>query len=207
MEIPEFNPIPALVTSRTAIVRPRYPVIDVHQHLGGEFGGGGTSALFAELLDVLDEAGVEVIVDLDGGWGEAILDAHLKKFKEAAPERFQMFGGVDWSAWLEQGNHFGEWAATDCGPRPAAAHAGLEIWKPLGLRVRDQRDELVTVDDARLDPIWATAAELDWPVLIHVADPVAFFDPLDSRNERWESCTRTPTGSSPARHSRRSWRS
>ena len=52
---------------------------------------------------------------------------------------------------------------------------GLKIWKPFGLRVRDQQDELVAVDDARLDPIWATAAELDWPVLIHVADPVAFF--------------------------------
>jgi predicted TIM-barrel fold metal-dependent hydrolase len=30
------------------------------------------------------------------------------------------------------------------------------------------------------------AGELDLPVMIHVADPVAFFDPLDEYNERWE---------------------
>jgi hypothetical protein len=50
-------------------------------------------------------------VDLDGGWGEDILDAHLKHFKEGAPERFQIFGGVDWSKWQEMGDSFPEWAA------------------------------------------------------------------------------------------------
>src|SRR5206468_7504668 len=45
---------------------------------------------------------------------------------------------------------------------------------------------LVAVDDARLDPLWATAAELGLPVVIHVADPIAFFEPLDPTNERWE---------------------
>ena len=35
-------------------------------------------------------------------------------------------------------------------------------------------------------PIWARRRELDWPVSIHVGDPVAFFWPLDSRNERYE---------------------
>ena len=70
MELSEFVPTPALVTRRTAIDRPRYPVIDAHKHLGGEFGGGWDQRPAAELLDVLDEAGVEVIVDLDGGWGE-----------------------------------------------------------------------------------------------------------------------------------------
>jgi len=44
----------------------------------------------------------------------------------------------------------------------------------------------VAVDDPRLAPIWETAAGLNLPVLIHVADPPAFFKPLDERNERWE---------------------
>jgi predicted TIM-barrel fold metal-dependent hydrolase len=42
------------------------------------------------------------------------------------------------------------------------------------------------VDDPRLDPLWAKASELGVPVLIHTADPVAFFLPLDASNERWE---------------------
>jgi predicted TIM-barrel fold metal-dependent hydrolase len=45
---------------------------------------------------------------------------------------------------------------------------------------------VVAVDDERLDPFWAAAARLELPVVVHIADPVAFFDPLDARNERWE---------------------
>ena len=44
----------------------------------------------------------------------------------------------------------------------------------------------------RLDPIWQTAAELNIPVLIHIADPVAFFLPLDATNERWEELQAHP---------------
>ena len=54
------------------------------------------------------------------------------------------------------------------------------------------------IDDARLDPIWETAAELDWPVMIHVADPVAFFDPLDETNERWEELHAHPDWQFPS---------
>jgi predicted TIM-barrel fold metal-dependent hydrolase len=63
---------------------------------------------------------------------------------------------------------------------------GLKIWKPFGLQVTDHRGELVNIDDNRLIPIWETAGELRLPVIIHVADPVAFFDPIDETNERWE---------------------
>ena len=30
------------------------------------------------------------------------------------------------------------------------------------------------------------------PVTIHVADPIAFFEPLDARNERWEELRANP---------------
>ena len=32
--------------------------------------------------------------------------------------------------------------------------------------------------------------ELDLPVVIHIADPIAFFEPLDATNERWEELAR-----------------
>jgi predicted TIM-barrel fold metal-dependent hydrolase len=48
------------------------------------------------------------------------------------------------------------------------------------------------VDDPRLDPIWQAAGELGLPVLIHVADPVAFFEPVDETNERWEELQENP---------------
>jgi predicted TIM-barrel fold metal-dependent hydrolase len=192
MLLSDFRPRPTLVTKTTTVLRPRFPAIDAHNHLAAPFGGGWDQKPLGQLLDQLDEVDVRVYVDLDGGWGEAILDAHLRLFKEAAPERFRIFGGVDWSQWPAQGDRFGEWAAQRLRQQAARGAEGLKIWKPLGLHVRDQHGALVAVDDARLDALWAAAGELALPVLIHVADPVAFFDPIDETNERWEELGRNP---------------
>jgi predicted TIM-barrel fold metal-dependent hydrolase len=192
MRLDNFKPHPALTTKETRITQPRFPVIDAHNHLGETFGEDWEERPVAELLDVLDEADVQVLVDLDGGWGEDILHRHLDKFKTAAPERFRVFGGVDWSAWPERDDRFGEWAATRLREQAARGAEGLKIWKQFGLQIRDQNDTLVPIDDVRLDPLWATTAELNLPVMIHIADPVAFFWPLDETNERWEELRAHP---------------
>ncbi len=192
MLLSDFRPRPKLVTKATSVTQPRFPVIDAHNHLAEPFGGGWDQRPAAALLARLDEAHVRVYVDLDGGWGEDILDAHLRHFKEAAPERFRLFGGVDWRQWPAHGDRFGEWAADRFRQQVARGAEGLKIWKPLGLHVRDQHGALVAVDDPRLDPLWAAAGELGLPVMIHVADPVAFFDPIDVYNERWEELRANP---------------
>lgn len=186
MLLQEYMPRPALVTKTTEVRTPRFPVIDAHNHLASILGLDWETRPVAELLDILDSVNVRVYVDLDGGWGEDILNHHLDYFKAAAPERFRMFGGVNWSAWSEHGDRFGEWAAERLRAQAQRGAQGLKIWKPFGLHVRDQHGELVAVDDERLAPLWETAAELRLPVLAHIADPVAFFDPLDQYNERWE---------------------
>jgi predicted TIM-barrel fold metal-dependent hydrolase len=185
MLLTDFRPRSALVTKETRVDRPRFPVIDAHDHLHGMSGEWETRPV-SELLDHLDQAGVRAYVDLDGMWGEALLHQHLDHFKAAAPERFRIFTGVDWSQWPAQGERFGEWAAAKLREHAARGADGVKVWKDLGLRVRDHKDVLVAVDDPRLDPIWATAGELGLPVMAHVADPVAFFEPLNARNERWE---------------------
>ena len=192
MLLENFHPRSKLVTKRTLVNKPKFPVIDAHNHLAEPFGGGWDNKPFNELIDLLDEADVTHYVDLDGGWGEDILNKHLDLFKNAAPERFQIFGGVDWSQWKEKGEAFQEWAAKRLHFQKARGAQGVKIWKPFGLRVRDHNDKLSKVDDPRLAPIWETAGELDLPVLIHVADPVAFFDPVDETNERWEELRNHP---------------
>jgi predicted TIM-barrel fold metal-dependent hydrolase len=186
MELSAYRPRPALVTKTTQVDAPRYPAIDAHNHLAEPFGGGWDRRPVAELLERLDAAHIRCYVDLDGGWGETILHRHLDHFKAAAPERFRIFGGVEWSGWEAQGDRFGDWAAARLRAQAARGAEGLKIWKPFGLHVRAHRGQRVAVDDPRLDPVWAAAAELRLPVLVHVADPVAFFDPLDAHNERWE---------------------
>jgi len=182
----DFKPHSKLCSKESVVERPKFPLIDAHNHLGEEFGGGWCNRPVEELLDCMDTSGVRLLVDLDGGWGEEILQQRLDKYKAAAPQRFMCFGGVAWDAWPEHGDRFGEWAAARLREQVAWGAQGLKVWKNLGLKVCDQHEELVAVDDLRLDPLWQTAGELGVPVMIHVADPPAFFDPMDAANERWE---------------------
>jgi predicted TIM-barrel fold metal-dependent hydrolase len=194
----DYQPRPQLVVRETRVERARYPVIDAHNHLGSDFGGGWDRQPVSRLLDVLDAAGVAAFVDLDGGWGEDILHHHLDTFHAAAPDRFLHFGGVDWSRWIDEGNRFGELSAERLRRQAERGAQGLKIWKNLGLHVTDQNGERVRADDERLDPIWAAAGELSLPVLIHVADPVAFFEPVDRFNERWEELHQHPDWQFPS---------
>jgi predicted TIM-barrel fold metal-dependent hydrolase len=197
MLLENFRPQSKLVTQTTRVEKPRFPVIDAHNHLGEAFGGGWIHHPLEELLTVLESAGVAGYVDLDGGWGEAILDQHLSRLAPAAA-RFRVFGGVAWEKWPELGDDFPAYAVERLRAQQERGAAGLKIWKPFGLQVRDQRGELVKVDDARLDPLWQAAGELGLPVLAHVADPVAFFDPIDETNERWEELGRHPEWAFPS---------
>lgn len=198
MLLANFKPRPKLVTKTTLVEKPLFPVIDAHNHLGEAFGGGWDLRPAAELVDVLEAAEVRHLVDLDGGWGEGLLQKHLEHFKAPYPERFSIFGGVEWDRWPEFGERFGEWAAERLRVQACWGARGLKIWKGLGLTVRDQHGALVGVDDDRLDPIWHAAGELKLPVLIHVGDPVAFFDPLDETNERWEELQANPDWQFPS---------
>lgn len=75
----------------------------------------------------------------------------------------------------------------------------MKILKELGLGVRDKSGKLVTIDDARLDPIWEECGRLGIPVAIHIADPEAFFHPIDGDNERYEELIGHPIGVSTVR--------
>src|SRR5512146_2180302 len=146
MLLDDFLPQSKLVVNETKILKPRFPIIDAHNHLGEEFGGGWINRPTGELLALMDEAGIEMLVDLDGGWGESVLQAHLDKLKSAAPERFQVFGGVHWSAWAEKGQQFPEYAARRLAAQAGWGAQGLKIWKPFGLTVKDDVGQRVAVD-------------------------------------------------------------
>lgn len=192
MLLTNYRPQSKLITKTTQTHKPKFPVIDAHNHLSDEFGGGWDKKPLSQLLDHLDEAGVTHYIDLDGGWGEDILYRHLDYFKQPAPDRFKIFGGVDWSKWAEMGDAFPEWAAGRLKVQKERGAEGLKIWKPLGLHVKDHMGQLVKVDDPRLSPLWQAAGELGLPTLVHIADPVAFFDPIDETNERWEELGEHP---------------
>lgn len=192
MTLVEYHPNPKLVRKHTVINQPKYPVVDAHNHLADPFGGGWDNKPLNQLLDLLDLAGIRHFIDLDGGWGDTLFHKHLEKYKGAAPNRFSVFCGIDWSKWPELGNKFPQWAAKKFADDKEEGASGLKVWKSFGLQVKDHQGKLVSVDDDRLSIVWETAADLNLPVLIHIADPVAFFDPVDATNERWEELQNHP---------------
>jgi predicted TIM-barrel fold metal-dependent hydrolase len=184
LRLVDYRPRSSLRVPAHEVPRQRFPVVDAHNHLGSAFGGEWATRSPAALIDVLDQSGVETIVDLDGGQGDA-LSGEIERWQVAFPDRVAVFAGLDYDAWASD-PAFGETEAGRLRDSAARGARGLKVWKLLGLRARDPADRLVAVDDPRLDPLWTTAADLDLPVVIHVADPIAFFEPLDATNERWE---------------------
>ena len=73
------------------------------------------------------------------------------------------------------------------------------MWKTLGLAFRDAAGELLLPDDERLAPVFAAAGELGLPVMIHTADPVAFFGRSTRATSASRSSSPTPSGRSSAR--------
>ncbi|MDW5595341.1 amidohydrolase family protein [Conexibacter stalactiti] len=180
----------------THLPRAAVPAIDAHNHLGrwlsswvGRDGDWAVADVGA-LLALMERVNVTAIVNLDGRWG-AELEANLDRYDRAHPGRFATFCHVPWEELGEGGGGPGALVASLRASHAAGAR-GLKVWKDLGLSVRDATGALVLPDDPRLRDLWEAAGELDLPVLIHTADPVAFWWPVDERNERFDELSVHP---------------
>jgi hypothetical protein len=193
----DFRPEPALRVPRTEVGAPCAPLIDAHNHLGrwlSSWAGRPGQWVVRDvdaLLSLMDAHRIEAVVNLDGRWG-AELEENLDRYDRAHPGRFATFCHVDWSLLADDARRAPAALAGSLRESAAAGARGLKVWKDLGLAVRDARGALVLPDDPRLAPVWETAGELGLPVLIHTADPVAFWAPLDGRNERIEELAAHP---------------
>lgn len=175
--IQDYDPVPMLKTAATEIKQARYGAVDVHNHLRR----AETAADVDEMIRAMDATNVSAVVNLDGGLGDDLKE-NIDRMNSRYPGRFIQFMRIDWSRIDEPG--FGEAMAAEIEAGFKMGARGLKISKRLGLNVRDRSGRLVPIDDPRLDPIWAKCGELGIPVAIHIADPAAFFTPLDEKNER-----------------------
>ena len=169
---------------------PRFPTIDAHIHLNSVHAYGWRGRPATEVIRALDRAGVQGLVNLDGGFGEA-LSAEIARTQAQYPDRIAVFAGINAASWSTD-PEFGAGEAARLEDSVRRGARGLKVWKDVGLRARDPDGRLVAIDDQRLAPLWRAAATLGVPVLIHVADPPAFFEPLDQHNERRDELHRHP---------------
>jgi predicted TIM-barrel fold metal-dependent hydrolase len=191
LRLRDWRPDPKVVVPAHAVERARFPAVDAHNHLGrwlsewvGDAPGAWTVVDVGALLELMEGCNLRAIVNLDGRWGEE-LEANLDRYDRAHPGRFATCCHVDWLAAVASGD-VGAAAAGSLRESVRAGAKGIKVWKDLGLHVRDARGDLILPDDDRLAPLWDACAEASVPVFIHTADPVAFFDPVDERNERYE---------------------
>jgi predicted TIM-barrel fold metal-dependent hydrolase len=135
------------------------------------------------------------MVNLSGGSGER-LAAQVDKVRRRYPRRFVVFANIDWGR-INEADFVQRAAAQLEHDVKGAGAAGLKVFKDLGLDDYWADGSRVRVDDRRFDPIWRKAADLRIPVLIHTAEPPAFFHPADSSNERYRELRQFPERARP----------
>lgn len=184
----DYEPRARLIVPTHEVERARYPVINIHAHFRRWYQKWTPE----ELIGILDACNVQALVDLDGGLGDR-LGEELAQYAKPYPDRLIIFATFPFSEKMKWGLFPERVEQLEEAKRLGAR--GIKIWKNLGLKTRDDEGRLVAVDDPRLDPLWNKAAALGLPILIHVGDPVAFFDPIGAHNERYEELKANPSWS------------
>ncbi|MBC6492143.1 amidohydrolase family protein [Flavihumibacter stibioxidans] len=176
IDFEQYEPASTLVVPANPRTKAVYPFIDVHNHQY-RMGSGNLESLVTEM----DRLNLKVMVNLSGGNGDG-LKQMVANARTQYPGRFIIFAnlnftGIGTAGWIEN-----TVKQLEADVRNGAN--GLKIFKNLGFSVNDAAGKRVTIDDPRLDPVWAKCGELKIPVLIHTADPEPFWDELDNDNER-----------------------
>jgi predicted TIM-barrel fold metal-dependent hydrolase len=189
LRLSDFHPHSMLATPQHEILMPKFPVIDYHNHLDAQEP--------KEVLRIMDECGIEQVVNITMHTGQEALQM-ISKFQSVAHDRFATFGWMDWSDVQTSG--FFKRSVERLEKLIESGACGLKIWKDLGTKVLDTDGSLLRIDDERLDPLYQKAAELRIPIMYHIADPDAFFQPIDASNERYEELAAHPEWSYHGSH-------
>ena len=187
--IEEYQPRSTLVTGEHKIECAKFPFIDIHSHHPNP-----TPEHVDQLVKEMDTINLRVIVNLSGGTGDQLRQT-LATMKGRHPDRFVVFANLSYNDLNTPG--YGKRAAARLEQDVKTGAQGLKIFKNFGMDVKYSNGQRVHVDDPEFDPVWDKCAELGIPVLIHIAEPSAFFDPWDYHNERWIELKQFPARSRP----------
>lgn len=204
LTLSEFRPAPKLVVPITTITKAKFPVVDVHTHF--YFKTRHDKDTLDGFVRLMDRNNIAVCTSLDGRLNDR-LDEHLRFLWTDYKDRFVVFANINWQGSAATKDY----AAWDCHHedfahrtvltlRDAAERgiSGVKVFKSFGLGYRNPDGSFIEIDDPRFDSIWNECGKLGLPVIMHTADPSAFFDPITPNNERWEELSRHPDWHFPA---------
>ena len=187
--VDQYQPKSTLIVPEHKLDRAKFPFIDIHSHHWNP-----SPEHVDQLVKEMDTINLRVIVNLSGGTGDD-LKRTVAAMKGRYPDRFVVFANLSYDDINTPG--YGPRAAARLEQDVKNGAQGLKIFKNLGMDVKYSNGQRVHVDDPALDPVWDKCAELNIPVLIHIAEPSAFFDPWDYQNERWEELKEFPQRARP----------
>ena len=198
LALDQFLPVPALKVNQTLLQQAKFPVVDVHTHFLHRL--HHSSEQLDDFVELMDRNNIAICVSLDGRLGDT-LDEHLKYLWTKYKDRFVVYTNINWigdgdrdkpETWDCQRPSFARRTAIMLADARERGVSGLKLFKQFGLGYKNPDGSLIKIDDPRWNPIWKACGELGMPVIIHTADPKAFFDPIDRNNERWEELHRHP---------------
>lgn len=180
MDFEAYDPPTSLVVSEHHIKHAKFPFIDIHNH---QF--SMPTMDMKQLTSKMDDLNMAVMINLSGrGRGSSEhLEKSVQNATKQAPGRFIVFTNVEFTSIDDP-----EWAVRvvkQLENDVKLGAMGLKVYKSLGMFNKDKNGNRISIDDPRIDPVWAKCGELGIPVLIHSADPKQFWDPIDEQNERW----------------------
>src|ERR1700682_3871483 len=137
----DFHPESALHAAVHEVRRAKFPVIDVHTHTNDAVGIGDRIDP-KEMIARMDRLNIKTIVILTGMWGDklqTIIDDMVKPY----PGRFVVFTQFDWSKINDP--NFSQLMVRQIDDSVTRGARGLQVWKELGLGVRDSTGKLSTI--------------------------------------------------------------
>ena len=203
LPLSEFFPDPQAKLSTTTLTGAKYPVVDVHTHFWIRL--KHDPAQLRAFVKLMDRNNIAIAVSLDGQLGYGPLPGRLQEqidylwrdFKD----RFVIFANINWqgdgdaatpSSWDCHRADFAHRTVLALEAAKRQGISGVKVFKSFGLHIKNPDGSLIAIDDPRFDPIWAACGRLGLPVIMHTADPSAFFEPITPHNERYEELVRHP---------------
>ncbi len=201
LALQQFRPRAMLRVEQHPLQHAKFPVVDVHSHLLYKL--PKVYGQVEKYLEVMDRHRIAVSVSLDGRLGDQ-LQQHRELVWPKHHDRFLIFANIDWvgdgnrkdpATWACHREDFSHQTVLALNTAVQQGVSGLKLFKQFGLGYKNPDGSLIKIDDPRWDKIWEACGRLGIPVIMHTADPMAFFLPIDKTNERWEELYRHPNWS------------
>lgn len=152
--------------------------IDAHAHIQADTPAG--AAAFDELnLKVLN---ISFGTDPDGAWRREWSQGTegYARLRAAQPDRYGWVTSFDLPRFAD--THWADRVIEGLDRDLAAGASGVKIWKNVGMEVRKPDGSFIQVDDDLYEPVFAHLERRGVTVVMHVAEPIQCWLPLDPEN-------------------------